>query len=188
MRRLPKPPFAEAGERDMDRLAVRPPGRRAVRPRRRFFPAGCGVACLRAMNDDDLILIGEHYGLGRMASRPFGIQRADRRQGLHLIGQSGAGKSSLMLRMLVEDIERGEGVTFIDPHGLNAEKLLDWRCHVNRAGVPWAPSAASFRPEPRAQRRCASGRRRRADGGGWRSRDACWQEERRGCGQPRTPR
>jgi transposase len=66
--------------------------------------------------------------------------------------------------------------------------LLDRRCHVNRAGVPWAPSAASFRPEPRAQRRCASGRRRRADGGGWRSRDACWQEERRGCGQPRTPR
>jgi hypothetical protein len=41
MRRLPKPPFAEAGERDMDRLAVRPPGRHAVRPRRRFFPARC---------------------------------------------------------------------------------------------------------------------------------------------------
>jgi ABC-type ATPase involved in cell division len=77
------------------------------------------------MNDDDLILIGEHYGLGRMASRPFGIQRADRRQGLHLIGQSGAGKSSLMLDMIRQDIERGEGVTFIDPHGLNAEKLLD---------------------------------------------------------------
>ncbi len=77
------------------------------------------------MHDDDLTLIGEHYGLGRTASRPFGIQRADRRQGLHLIGQSGAGKSSLMLDMIRQDIARGEGVTLIDPHGHLAEKLLD---------------------------------------------------------------
>jgi ABC-type ATPase involved in cell division len=62
------------------------------------------------MNDDDLTHIGEHYGLGRMASRPFGIARMARRQGLHLIGQSGTGKSSLMLDMLCQGIccvERG---------------------------------------------------------------------------------
>ena len=93
--------------------------------RRRSFPARCGVVCLRRMNDDDLTIIGEHYGLGRAASSVFGITRADRRQGLHLIGQSGTGKSSLMLDMLCQDIDRGDGVTLIDPHGLLAEKLLD---------------------------------------------------------------
>jgi hypothetical protein len=77
------------------------------------------------MNDHDLTLIGEHYGLGRAASRPFGIARADRRQGLHLIGQSGTGKSSLMLGMIRQDIERGDGVTLIDPHGHLAERLLE---------------------------------------------------------------
>ena len=77
------------------------------------------------MNDHDLTHIGDHYGLGHDARRPFGITRADRRQGLHLIGQSGTGKSALMLRMLRQDIMAGEGVTLIDPHGLTAEKLLD---------------------------------------------------------------
>jgi hypothetical protein len=74
------------------------------------------------MRDDDLTLIGEHYGLGRTASRVFGIARSDRRQGLHIIGQSGTGKSSLMLDMIRQDIERGEGVTLIDPHGNLAVK------------------------------------------------------------------
>jgi transposase-like protein len=77
------------------------------------------------MNDHDLTHIGDHYGLGHDARRPFGITRADRRQGLHLIGQSGTGKSALMLRMLCQDIMAGEGVTLIDPHGLTAQKLLD---------------------------------------------------------------
>jgi hypothetical protein len=77
------------------------------------------------MNDNDLTILGDHYGLGRAASRPFGITRADRRQGLHLIGQSGTGKSSLMLSMLCQDIAAGEGITLIDPHGHLAERLLE---------------------------------------------------------------
>jgi hypothetical protein len=77
------------------------------------------------MRENDLTLLGEHYGLGRTASYVFGIARADRRQGLHLIGQSGTGKSSLLLSMIQQDIARGEGITLIDPHGLLAEQLLD---------------------------------------------------------------
>ena len=77
------------------------------------------------MNDHDLTHIGDHYGLGHDARRPFGITRADRRQGLHLIGQADAGKSALMLRMIAADIAAGEGVTLIDPHGGLAETILD---------------------------------------------------------------
>jgi hypothetical protein len=77
------------------------------------------------MNDHDLTHIGDHYGLGHDARRPFGITRADRRQGLHLIGQDDAGKSALMLRMIAADIAAGEGVTLIDPHAGLAETILD---------------------------------------------------------------
>src|SRR4051794_9408215 len=113
---------------------------------RRFFPARRGVVCLRAMNDDDLTILGEHHGYGRNASRVFGITRADRRQGLHLIGQSGTGKSALMLSMICQDIERGEGVTFIDPHGLNAEKLLDYIPPSRMADVCYFNVADTERP------------------------------------------
>ena len=72
------------------------PGHRAVRQVAPVPSARCGVVCLRRMNDNDLTILGDHYGLGHDARRPFGITRADRRQGLHLIGQSGTGKSALM--------------------------------------------------------------------------------------------
>ena len=41
----------------------------------------------------------------------------DRRRHLYLLGQTGTGKSYLMRSMAVQDIERGEGVCIIDPHG-----------------------------------------------------------------------
>ena len=100
------------------------------------------------MNDDDLSIIGEHYGLGRAASSVFGITRADRRQGLHLIGQSGTGKSSLMLSMLCQDIARGDGVTLIDPHGLLAEKLLDYIPSNRIQDVCYFNVADAERPVP----------------------------------------
>jgi hypothetical protein len=100
------------------------------------------------MHDDDLTFIGEHYGHGRAASSAFGIARADRRQGLHLIGQSGTGKSELLLAMLCQDIARGKGVTLIDPHGRMAEAVLE---HVppKRAGdVCYFNVADASRPIP----------------------------------------
>ena len=98
------------------------------------------------MNDDDLTLIGEHYGLGRAASSPFGIAREDRRQGLHLIGQSGTGKSSLLLSMLCQDIARGDGVTLIDPHGHLAERLIEHVPPERAADVCYFNVADAERP------------------------------------------
>jgi hypothetical protein len=103
------------------------------------------------MRDDDLTLIGEHYGLGRMASRPFGIDRLARRQGLHLIGQSGTGKSSLMLDMLRQDIAAGEGVTLIDPHGHLARIIHEGRWSSRRAGFLAVVAIAAAPGTPRAR-------------------------------------
>ena len=61
----------------------------------------------------------------------FGLSEEDRRQHLYLIGKSGSGKTTLLRNMLIADIEAGRGVCLLDPHGDEAERLLDeipsWR-------------------------------------------------------------
>lgn len=57
--------------------------------------------------------------------RSFGLCRTDRRQHVYVIGKTGTGKSTLLRNMILQDIERGEGVGLIDPHGDLALDLLD---------------------------------------------------------------
>lgn len=52
------------------------------------------------------------------------ITRDDRRRHLYIVGQTGTGKSTLLYDMVRQDIERGEGVAVIDPHGDLVEALL----------------------------------------------------------------
>jgi hypothetical protein len=51
---------------------------------------------------------------------------SDRRRHLYLIGQTGVGKSNTITDIARQDIERGDGVAFIDPHGSAARALLDF--------------------------------------------------------------
>lgn len=53
------------------------------------------------------------------------FQRDDRRRHSYILGQTGTGKSWLMVRMLIQDIYNGDGVCFIDPHGQAAEMILE---------------------------------------------------------------
>ena len=50
--------------------------------------------------------------------------REDRRRHFYIIGQTGTGKSSLLREMIRQDIEQGEGVAVIDPHGDLIEATL----------------------------------------------------------------
>ncbi|MEA3453140.1 MAG: type IV secretion system DNA-binding domain-containing protein [Patescibacteria group bacterium] len=43
--------------------------------------------------------------------------REDRRRHFYIIGQTGTGKTSLLQEMIRQDIENGDGVAVIDPHG-----------------------------------------------------------------------
>ncbi len=54
----------------------------------------------------------------------FGIKRKDRRQHVYLLGKSGTGKSILMFNMIIQNIQNGEGVCMVDPHGENVEAIL----------------------------------------------------------------
>lgn len=56
----------------------------------------------------------------------FGIRAVDRGKHVYVIGKTGMGKSTMLENMAIQDIQNGEGIAFIDPHGSTAEKLLDF--------------------------------------------------------------
>jgi hypothetical protein len=57
---------------------------------------------------------------------PFGIMKDDRSRHMYIIGKTGMGKSTVMENMAIQDIQNGEGLAFIDPHGKTADLLLDY--------------------------------------------------------------
>jgi DNA helicase HerA-like ATPase len=56
----------------------------------------------------------------------FGIKANDRTRHMYVIGKTGMGKSTLLENMAVQDIQNGEGLCFLDPHGSSAETLLKY--------------------------------------------------------------
>ncbi len=56
----------------------------------------------------------------------FGIRDDDRARHMYIIGKTGMGKSTLLENLAIQDIQNGEGVCFIDPHGGTAETLLSY--------------------------------------------------------------
>lgn len=57
---------------------------------------------------------------------PFGIKAKDRTKHTYVIGKTGMGKSTVLENMAIQDIQSGNGITFIDPHGKTAELLLEY--------------------------------------------------------------
>ena len=68
------------------------------------------------------LLLGSNIYRGEI-SRVY-IREDDRRRHFYIIGQTGTGKSVLLKNMIVQDIEAGKGVCFIDPHGQDIQDIL----------------------------------------------------------------
>lgn len=60
----------------------------------------------------------------RNTNQKFGIKDKDRLQHIYVMGKSGTGKSTLLKNMAFSDIERGNGLCVIDPHGDIAESIV----------------------------------------------------------------
>lgn len=56
----------------------------------------------------------------------FGIKTPDRRKHVYIIGKTGAGKSTLIANMAIDDIRKDRGVGIIDPHGDLSNIILDF--------------------------------------------------------------
>lgn len=74
------------------------------------------------------IISGHSYVLGENthAERTVqvGLSADQRSRHCYLIGASGTGKSTLLLNLILQDIEQGEGVAVLDPHGDLVDELL----------------------------------------------------------------
>lgn len=81
----------------------------------RSVPAPAGLA-------KDGAIIGEN--VFREARKTVRISDEDRRRHFYVIGQTGTGKSNLLINMARQDMERGWGLAVIDPHGDLIEELL----------------------------------------------------------------
>jgi len=62
----------------------------------------------------------------RNERKKFGIKIDDRRRHVYIVGKTGMGKTELLKNMAIQDIQSGEGIGFVDPHGEAAEELLDF--------------------------------------------------------------
>ncbi|MEM9574883.1 MAG: hypothetical protein AAF870_06600 [Pseudomonadota bacterium] len=78
------------------------------------------------------VLVGQT--LGRQPHRLFGIKPVDRLSHQFIIGQTGTGKSTLLLNQMKQDLIAGNGYCLIDPHGDLAAALTD---QVHRDVIYW---------------------------------------------------
>ena len=69
------------------------------------------------------LVLGHNGHAGR--SLPVSITPDERARHMHVIGASGTGKSTLLFNLIRQDIENGEGLAVLDPHGDLIEKVLE---------------------------------------------------------------
>jgi hypothetical protein len=70
----------------------------------------------------DLCFFGETNW--RNQRRRFGIRREDRRYHMYLIGKTGVGKSTLLENLIASDLQGGQGLAVLDPHGDLVKRVL----------------------------------------------------------------
>jgi len=52
------------------------------------------------------------------------LAKEDRMRHFYVIGQTGTGKTNIMLNMITQDIKNGDGCCYIDPHGTDIQTIL----------------------------------------------------------------
>ncbi len=92
----------------------------------------------------DTIWIGDNIYRG--VRKRICFQRDDRRRHAYLLGQTGSGKSWMLVRMILQDIYNGDGVCFIDPHGQTAEMVLERIPHERIEDVVYFDASDYERP------------------------------------------
>ncbi|MCW5976496.1 MAG: type IV secretion system DNA-binding domain-containing protein [Bryobacteraceae bacterium] len=79
------------------------------------------------------LALGENIHAGKSAKVTLGPESRVRHT--YVIGASGTGKSTLLLNMIVQDIENGEGLAVLDPHGDLIDQVLGYIPESRHADV-----------------------------------------------------
>lgn len=75
----------------------------------------------RNMPNEGLLL---GYNVFRGVKKPIRLGLVDRQRHMYAVGQTGTGKSTFLENLALQDMLRGDGFAFVDPHGDTVEKLL----------------------------------------------------------------
>lgn len=73
-----------------------------------------------ATDYDVMLGLNKHHG----SNTVIGLTAKEREKHVYLVGGTGNGKTTMLEYALLQDINAGKGVAFIDPHGDAAQKLL----------------------------------------------------------------
>jgi len=73
-----------------------------------------------AADYDVMLGMNQHHG----SNTVIGLTAKEREKHVYLIGGTGNGKTTMLEYAILQDINAGKGVAFIDPHGDAAQKLL----------------------------------------------------------------
>lgn len=98
-----------------------------LQERRAFYFGTARSAALyykRMFNPDRVTYFAATDSRGKRI--PFGLKAKDRQRHMYVIGKTGMGKSTLLENMAIQDLQNGEGLAFIDPHGSAIETLLEY--------------------------------------------------------------
>ncbi len=68
------------------------------------------------------ILLG--YNIFRGTKKPIRISLSDRQRHMYVVGQTGTGKSTFLENLALQDMLKGNGFAFVDPHGDVVDRLL----------------------------------------------------------------
>jgi hypothetical protein len=73
-----------------------------------------------------MVLIGTEVDLEQSTPGPEVVLSAEgRRQGTYVEGTNGTGKTNLLKSIVLQDMEAGDGLCFLDPHGDASRELLE---------------------------------------------------------------
>ena len=84
--------------------------------------ARSGVAPAPTTMGKEGILLGTNNYRGKETQ--VRMSREDRMRHFYVIGQTGTGKTTLLLNMVTQDILNGDGCCYIDPHGTDIQTIL----------------------------------------------------------------
>ncbi len=75
----------------------------------------------QVLNHKLVLGVNEHGGVSKRVT----LSADQRAKHLHAVGASGTGKSTLLLNLIGQDIQNGDGVAVFDPHGDLIDAVLD---------------------------------------------------------------
>lgn len=84
--------------------------------------AKSGIAPAPPQMSGEGIILGVNSYRGK--DTEIHMTREDRMRHFYVIGQTGTGKTNIMLNMITQDIRNGDGCCYIDPHGTDIQTIL----------------------------------------------------------------